>query len=378
MGFQDRRYEDNEGEGGGFRRAMRRIFVEGTNFFEWAIPLPFRVAGIRIRIHLLFILMIVIELIMSLPHGATGIGFRAMLLACLFGMVLLHEFGHCFACRWVGGEADDILMWPLGGLASCSPPHNWKAHLITTAGGPLVNVALTPVLAGLMLAAGASWEHLLFNPFDPNKALAVLGFGAWWKIAVFYSYFTNLVLLIFNLVLPMFPMDGARIVQELMWAKMGWRRSMLIAVNIGLVTAVAVGLFSIVTPDTQRLFGLAIFGGLICMQQRQQLAMTADEPEYDLGKPSDYGYGPRAGEVAERRATSGRDREYEAALSRQKQQQSEQTEVDRVLAKIAQTGMGSLSRSERKVLERETERKRNQGGRPGGAGGGGRGTGTTG
>ena len=36
----------------------------------------------------------------------------------VFGMlVLVHELGHCFACRRVGGEADDVLMWMLGGLA---------------------------------------------------------------------------------------------------------------------------------------------------------------------------------------------------------------------------------------------------------------------
>jgi hypothetical protein len=36
----------------------------------------------------------------------------------LFGVVLLHEFGHAFACRQTGGEADTIVLWPLGGIAS--------------------------------------------------------------------------------------------------------------------------------------------------------------------------------------------------------------------------------------------------------------------
>jgi Zn-dependent protease len=365
MGFADRRYESRD-EGGGFRRAMRRIFVEGDNFFSWAFPL-FTVAGIRVRIHLLYVLWIVIQLGMSLSPMGWGIGFSATFLACLFAMVLLHEFGHCLACRRVGGEANDILMWPLGGLASCSPPHDWKAHLVTTVGGPLVNVLLVPVFAGLMLAAGAEFSQLFFNPFRPMKMLAVLNFGEWWKITVFFCYYTNLILLIFNLVVPMFPMDGARIVQQMLWAKIGWRRSMTIAVNVGLVTAVTMGIFSLVS-EAQQLLGLALFGGVVCYQQRQQLAMTADEPEYDLGRPSEYGYGPRAATAAA--PAKGRDRAFEAAVARQKKQQSEQAEVDRVLAKIAATGMNSLSRTERKVLERETERKRNQGnGRGTGLGG---------
>ena len=33
----------------------------------------------------------------------------------LFGIILLHEFGHCFGARgWRRGE---VLIWPLGGLA---------------------------------------------------------------------------------------------------------------------------------------------------------------------------------------------------------------------------------------------------------------------
>ena len=35
----------------------------------------------------------------------------------LFFTVLVHELGHCLACRQIGGEAHSILLWPLGGLA---------------------------------------------------------------------------------------------------------------------------------------------------------------------------------------------------------------------------------------------------------------------
>ncbi len=41
-----------------------------------------------------------------------------MLAGLLFVSVLLHEFGHCFAARWVDGDATEIMIWPLGGLAS--------------------------------------------------------------------------------------------------------------------------------------------------------------------------------------------------------------------------------------------------------------------
>ena len=51
-----------------------------------------------------------------------GVGYAMLVLLFLvFFSVLLHEFGHCFAARWVGGDANDILMHPLGGLAMASP-----------------------------------------------------------------------------------------------------------------------------------------------------------------------------------------------------------------------------------------------------------------
>ena len=35
----------------------------------------------------------------------------------LFGVILIHELSHCTAARALGGEATEILLWPLGGIA---------------------------------------------------------------------------------------------------------------------------------------------------------------------------------------------------------------------------------------------------------------------
>src|SRR5215467_11322823 len=40
----------------------------------------------------------------------------------LFAIVLAHEFGHALACRSVGGRAERIMLWPLGGVAYVNPP----------------------------------------------------------------------------------------------------------------------------------------------------------------------------------------------------------------------------------------------------------------
>ena len=63
----------------------------------------------------------------------------------LFVIVLVHEFGHALACRQVGGQANQIVLWPLGGVAYVAPPPRPGATLWSIAAGPLVNVVLAPV-----------------------------------------------------------------------------------------------------------------------------------------------------------------------------------------------------------------------------------------
>src|SRR5204863_6917894 len=127
MGWDSRNYTDGPGArgrrsrgGGGAGSVLRRIFGNGENPFEWAVPL-YTAWGIRVRIHLVFVLMIIAELLLSFVKDAIGWQYKALGLGSLFVLVLLHEYGHCIACRRVGGTADQILMWPLGGLAYCAP-----------------------------------------------------------------------------------------------------------------------------------------------------------------------------------------------------------------------------------------------------------------
>ncbi len=143
----------------------------------------------------------------------------------LFLMVLLHEFGHALACRQVGGRADQIFLWPLGGVAYVAPPFRPGAHLWSTAAGPLVNVVLIPVFEGL--------PYLL-------HAAGVVNFEAYQLVG--QLRFINIILIIFNL-LPIYPLDGGQIVRELLWFPLGPVRSLSIAAVIGLVgSAALVGL----------------------------------------------------------------------------------------------------------------------------------------
>ncbi|MBX3386083.1 MAG: hypothetical protein KF768_05905 [Phycisphaeraceae bacterium] len=354
MGWQDRDYNNapNWRDEPRWKRGLRRVF-EGDDFFSWSLPL-FRFRGIDVRIHIFFVAYIAIELIISaLSSARLGPGYVAMQFATLFTIVLIHEFGHCFACRWVGGHADRIVMWPLGGLAMCAPPRNWKASLITTLGGPAVHLVIGPALALVMLAMGAHAGILIFNPFAPSVVFGDPWFwseGGLLRQFIWFAYLSNAAIFLFNMLLVMFPMDAGRVLQELLWARLGYKRSMHIATTVGLVLAVLIGLVAITAPPQSGmniLFGIAIFAGLTCFYERKRLAMIDD---YAFAADE-----PWRGSAARPRKPGAPSRRLETEME---QARKEQAEVDRILEKVGREGLASLTRTERKLLKRATDRQR--------------------
>jgi len=147
-----------------------------------------------------------------------------------FLIVTLHEFGHSLACRQVGGQANQIVLWPLGGVAYVNPPPRPGATLWSIAAGPLVNVALFPVLLGLFFLS----RSLGLNATTPdlyNLVTAVLAI--------------DVVLLAFNM-LPIYPLDGGQVLRSLLWFALGRARSLMVATVLGFVGIVGfIGLASL-------------------------------------------------------------------------------------------------------------------------------------
>jgi Zn-dependent protease len=105
----------------------------------------FRLAGVDLYLHWSWFLVAAYE-IESRKGRYSSVSWNALEYLALFMIVLLHEFGHALACRQVGGTANQIVLWPLGGVAYVNPPQRPGATLWSIAAGPLVNVALLPVL----------------------------------------------------------------------------------------------------------------------------------------------------------------------------------------------------------------------------------------
>lgn len=188
----------------------------------------FRIAGIQVFLHWSWFVVAFIALSYRRNYYSS-LTWNIAEYVSLFLIVLLHEFGHALACRQTGGQASEIVLWPLGGIAFVNPPMRPGAVLWSIAAGPLVNVVLYPLLMALVWFAGD------FGLLDGNRDLARFLFMIFWL---------NQALLVFNL-LPIYPLDGGQIVQSLLWFKLGRTRSLYVASAVGLATIGGIGLWAV-------------------------------------------------------------------------------------------------------------------------------------
>src|ERR1700733_78526 len=108
----------------------------------------FRFSGIDVFLHWSWFVVAAYE-IQSRNGRYSSVTWNILEYLALFLIVTLHEFGHSLACRQVGGQANQIVLWPLGGVAYVDPPQRPGAILWSIAAGPLVNVALAPIVMGI-------------------------------------------------------------------------------------------------------------------------------------------------------------------------------------------------------------------------------------
>jgi Zn-dependent protease len=216
----------------------------------------FRLAGINVFLHWSWFLVALFE-IRSRREAYTSLQWNVLEYVALFVLVTLHEFGHALACRSVGGRADRIVLWPLGGIAFVDPPQRPGATLWSIAAGPLVNVVLAPLLIGALLFGGAfGLTEALPNVYGLVRAVAVINVG----------------LLIFNL-LPIYPLDGGQILRSLLWYPFGRARSLVIATILGFV-GVGLLVLSAIAKTSVWMGVLALFVLMSCWQGlRAGLAM---------------------------------------------------------------------------------------------------------
>lgn len=177
----------------------------------------FRYSGIDVFLHWSWFVVAAIEI--QRTGRYSSLTWNVLEYLAIFVIVTLHEFGHALACRQVGGRADRIVLWPLGGVAYVDPPPRPGATLWSIAAGPLVNVALFPVLLGVfLLARSLGWATTTPDLYTLAKWVLIIDVG----------------LFAFN-ILPIYPLDGGQILRSLLWFVLGRARSLMVATVLGLI-----------------------------------------------------------------------------------------------------------------------------------------------
>jgi len=182
----------------------------------------FRFSGIDVFLHWSWFLVAAIE-IQNRRGRYSSVTWNVLEYLALFLIVTIHEFGHALACRQVGGRADRIVLWPLGGVAYVDPPPRPGATLWSIAAGPLVNVVLLPVLfVAVTMSRSAGMAATAPDLYALLRAI----------------FYIDLGLLVFN-ILPIYPLDGGQILRSLLWFVLGRARSLMVATILGLIGVAA-------------------------------------------------------------------------------------------------------------------------------------------
>lgn len=214
-------------------RWVAQPHVEGMS---WSIQVA-RAFGIPIRVHLTFLLIVAWgAFTWGSQHGARGALFGVVSMLLLFVSVALHELGHSVVAQRRGLTVREILLLPIGGIAALEgKPARPRDELWIALAGPAVNFVIALGLAAAIFGLNAAGQ------FDLAAARAMTPGGSTLLALLLLG---NVTLGLFNL-LPIFPMDGGRVLRALLAGRFGMERGTRWAAGFGQVAAVGLGAFAV-------------------------------------------------------------------------------------------------------------------------------------
>jgi Zn-dependent protease len=157
-------------------------------------------------------------------YGTRNAAFAAVVIIAVVISLLVHEFGHAFAARWLLKSKSKIVLWFLGGLCIHEPAKSPGQQVGISLMGP----GFAAVLAGLVAIP-------YFTMPDDEGAMRILVEALLW---------INVVWTAANL-LPILPLDGGQALRALLHMRLGARRSLRVARMISMATAAAAGAVAI-------------------------------------------------------------------------------------------------------------------------------------
>ena len=197
---------------------------------KWSFKIA-SVAGIPIRVHATFMLLLLFVAWSHAGQGGPGVAQGVLFILLIFACVVAHELGHSLVGQRFGYRVRDITLLPIGGVASFERmPTDPRQELLIAAAGPLVNVVLAAALYGILAVSGG---------FQPIDEVGVTEGSLLERLLM-----VNVFLAAFNL-LPAFPMDGGRMLRAILARRMDHALATQTAARIGQAMALAFGLFGL-------------------------------------------------------------------------------------------------------------------------------------
>jgi Zn-dependent protease len=219
--------------------------------------------GIAVNLHVTFLFLL--GWIGLSTYAATKspaeVVVSVLAVAALFGLVVLHEYGHALTARHFGIRTRHITLYPIGGVAALEGmPSRPREQLLVALAGPAVNFALAALIAGVMLALGRPVLHLTQLSTDLRSIPTEL-------------IVANLMMGSFNL-LPALPMDGGRVLRALLAMRMTPTRATQVAANVAKVVAILMGLYAFHIGHTM----LAVIAVVVWLGSSAETRLAGGDP----------------------------------------------------------------------------------------------------
>jgi hypothetical protein len=151
--------------------------------------------------------------------------------------------------------------------------------------------------------------------------------------------------------LPIFPLDGGRLLQSVLWPMVGHFRSQMIESTVGMAGAVAMGLVSLALPE----YFLAAGMIFCCYESYQSRLLLHENMSEDWKDSFDFSSSLFAEERPRRRRLSRR--VIRKARKIAQAEKAARDRIDAILAKVSAGGMISLTWVERRTLRKTTQQQ---------------------
>ncbi len=182
---------------------------------------------IRLSLHWTFILVFVWLIAINLfaEPSAAGLIWSLIVIMSLLFSILVHDIAQASVAAIFNIEISRLILLPIGGMPGISrkPKKEWQ-ELVMLAAGPAANLIIAGCLFIYLRPYSAYWDEPI------NIGVGYAG------NFLFQFQFINLSLGLLNL-LPVFPMDGGRMLDSLFEKKYETAKSVKLVNLISLVTA---------------------------------------------------------------------------------------------------------------------------------------------